>query len=142
MVSAPPVPPLRPPSAITPAKVSLALVRVSAWPPSATVPLPDRLVIDAPDVVPEMSNAPLAATALALIDPAPANARVAPVSIVVSPVYVFTPDRTSTPPACSRLPLPEITPAKVPPPVLTSAALSRTLPPSAPPPDKPLIAWL
>ena len=75
----PPAPP------ITPANVEDWLVSVSVFDPSVTPPDPDSVAIEAPLVVPEISNVPLSATPLDnAIDPAPASARV-PAVIVVAP---------------------------------------------------------
>jgi len=88
MVRLPNVPPESPPSAITPEKVPLALVRVRVWPPSATAPEPDRLMIEALIRAPEVSNVPFAITPeeLAIEPVVPPRASVAPVLMVVDPV--------------------------------------------------------
>ncbi len=87
MVSAPPVPPERPPSASTPENTPDALVRVSVWAPSATPPDPFSVMIDAPAAVPEMSKLPLSITfEESEIDPAPLSSRSPVGSIVVAPV--------------------------------------------------------
>ena len=89
IVRPPPAPPM------TPLKVPFgppwALVRVSVWPPSATEPVPFKVVMLAPAVVPEMSNVPLSVTPeldapkeLAML-PVPLRARVAPAPILVVP---------------------------------------------------------
>ena len=81
-------PPKTPPPAITPEKVPEALVSVSVWPPlpSETPPAPVRVMIDAPPIVPEMSNVPLSMTlAESAIEPVPFSRKAAPVSIVVTP---------------------------------------------------------
>ena len=70
------------------------------------VPLPDRLVIDEPDVAPEISNVPLFTTPLLLaIDPLPDSATVEPEEIDVAPakVFVFVKDKTP-PPETTTLP--------------------------------------
>ena len=72
---------------VTPAKVVLPAVIVSALLPSRVEPLPDRVLIEAPVVVPVMSNTPLAATPEEVATlPVPVSARVAPELIVVAPV--------------------------------------------------------
>ncbi|CAB4816330.1 unannotated protein [freshwater metagenome] len=85
----PAVPPEIPPSAITPLNVLLALVRVNAFEPSFTLPKPtslDKVLIDAPEVVPDISNVALSVTPLeARILPAPVIAKV-PAVMVVDPV--------------------------------------------------------
>ena len=85
----PPVPPDIPPSAITPLNVPLALVRVNAFEPSLMLPIPtslDRVLIDVPVVVPDISNEALLITPLeARMLPAPVIAKV-PTVIVVEPV--------------------------------------------------------
>ena len=87
MVKPPPVPPNRPPSASTPAKVPEALVSVRVWAPSETPPAPVRVVIAAPAVVPEMSKTPLSITFEELaIEPAPVSKKTPAASMVVVPV--------------------------------------------------------
>ena len=54
----PAVPPPMPPSAMTPSNCVEALVTVSVFEPSATLPVPSRVWIEAPVVVCEMSNVP------------------------------------------------------------------------------------
>ena len=77
-----------PPSAITPLKVVLALLSVRVWAPSLTLPTPapllDKVLIDAPALVPEISKVPLAATLLEVaILPLPLKAKVPPLMVVV-----------------------------------------------------------
>ena len=83
------MPPDIPPSAITPLNVPLALVRVNAFEPSLMLPIPtslDRVLIDVPVVVPDISNEALLITPLeARMLPAPVIAKV-PTVIVVEPV--------------------------------------------------------
>ena len=77
----PPVPP------IAPLYIPDALVKVNVFEPKVVVPLPDRDWMDVPEVVPEISNAPLLATPLLVaIDPLPDNANVEPLPIDVPPV--------------------------------------------------------
>ena len=65
--------------------------------PKVTVPAPDKVTIDAPEVVPEISNVPLAATLDEdAIAPEVLSAKV-PKEIVVVPVYVLAPDNVSVP---------------------------------------------
>jgi hypothetical protein len=69
-----------------PAKVPEPLVRVRVFDPRVTPPAPDRVTIDAPDVVPEMEKVPPSETPLELaIEPEPERARV-PELMVVGPV--------------------------------------------------------
>ena len=77
----PPVPPMTPPKVVEPAVI------VSVCAPSETPPVPDRVLIDAPAEVPEMSNVPLSATPeeVAML-PVPMRARVAPLLMLVAPV--------------------------------------------------------
>ena len=76
----PPLPPIAPEKAVE------ALVRVSVCAPRATLPEPDRVLIEAPDVVPEISKMPLSVTPLdEAILPVPVSASVPPL-IVVAPV--------------------------------------------------------
>ena len=80
-----------PPSAITPLKVVLALLSVRVWAPSLTLPTPapllDKVLIDAPALVPEISKVPLAATLLEVaMLPVPVNASVVLAPTVVAPV--------------------------------------------------------
>jgi len=73
---------------ITPAKVSAALVMVRVLLPSTTEPelLPDRLMIEAPDVVPLISKVALLIRLLEVaMEPVPVKDRV-PADIVVVPV--------------------------------------------------------
>src|SRR6185503_10500288 len=95
------VPPetIKPPApSVAPSKLPLALVSVKLFAPSATVPLPVNVVIEAPAVVPEISNVPLLATPLdAATLPAPDRASVLPLSTVVAPVKVFTPVNMTAP---------------------------------------------
>ena len=71
---------------IPPANVPLALVRVSALLPSATVPVPVSALMEAPLVVAEMSNVPASATPdEEAIAPEPDSASVPPL-MVVAPV--------------------------------------------------------
>ena len=77
-----------PPSAITPLKVVLALLSVRVWAPSLTLPTPapllDKVLIDAPALVPEISKVPLAATLLEVaMLPVPLKAKVPPLMVVV-----------------------------------------------------------
>ena len=75
----PPEPPISPPN------VPAALVSVSVWLPSVTMPAPDRFLIEAPAVVAEMSKVPLSITPLELaMLPAPDRAS-PPALIVVAP---------------------------------------------------------
>ncbi len=70
-----------------PSKLSCPAVIVRGWLPSATVPVPARLRIDAPEAVPAMSSVPLSMTRdEAAMLPAPVSARVAPGAMVVTPV--------------------------------------------------------
>ncbi len=63
---------------MTPAKVSDAAVKVRVLPPSATVPAPKRLLIDAPLVAPEMSKVPSTSTREDwAIEPAPVRDKIA-----------------------------------------------------------------
>ena len=89
-----------------------AFDRVSVLVPKATPPAPDRLTIEAPLVVAEISNAPVAATEELAILPPPDSARVPPV-IVVMPKNVLTPVRVSVPVVRARPPVPLSTPPKV-----------------------------
>ena len=76
-----------PVSWMTPLKVVLALESVSVLLPKATVPAPDKVTIDAPEVVPEISNVPLAATLDDdAIAPEVLSAKVAPLLTIVAPV--------------------------------------------------------
>ena len=60
-------------------------VRVSA--PRLTTPDPDRVMIEAPALVPEISNVPLSATSdESAMEPVPVSSRLAPESIRVTPV--------------------------------------------------------
>ena len=83
------MPPDIPPSAMTPLNVPLALVRVNAFDPNLTLPKPtslDRVLIDVPVVVPDISNDALLVTPLeARMLPAPVIAKV-PAVMVVEPV--------------------------------------------------------
>jgi hypothetical protein len=64
-----------------------ALLSVSVLPPKVTVPPPDRLPIDAPAVVPWMSNVPLSATfEVPEILPVVVTFNAAPLPMVVAPV--------------------------------------------------------
>jgi hypothetical protein len=105
---------LKPPApVITPPKVLTALVRVRVLPPKVTVPLPERSVTDAPEVVWLMSNVPEAAMLEELaIDPPAESASVALELIVVVPVYVFIPAVVNVPEPTLKLPAPAITPEK------------------------------
>ena len=86
IVRPPPVPP-KPPSAIMPENVPDALVSVSVCAPSETPPAPDKVMIDAPAVVPKISNWPLSITfEESAIEPVPFSRKAAPGSIVVVPV--------------------------------------------------------
>ena len=86
-VSVPPETVIPPVPEATPSKVVLPAVMVSVRAPSTAEPLPDNVVIEAPDVVPEMSNTPLSATPDEVaIAPVPVSDKVAPELIVVSPV--------------------------------------------------------
>ena len=70
-----------------PENVPDAVVSVKDLPPSVTAPPPDKLVIEAPIVLPEISNVPLSATPDDdAIAPLPFNASVAPELIDVAPV--------------------------------------------------------
>ncbi len=87
MVNPPPVPPKRPPSAITPEKVPEALVSVSVCAPSEATPAPSSVVIEVPAAVPDMSKVPLSMTSAELeIEPAPVSASKPAASMVVVPV--------------------------------------------------------
>ena len=72
---------------ITPANVVLPAVMVSGLAPSVVEPLPASVVMEAPDVVVEISNTPLSVTpedeAMA---PDPVRVSVAPELMVVRPV--------------------------------------------------------
>src|SRR6185503_15803454 len=120
----PPAPPM------TPAKLPDALVRVSVLVPRATLPEPDKVLMNAPELVPEISKVPLSTTPLdeAML-PAPASASVPP-EMVVAPVYVLTPDRVSVPAVSVTPPLPPIEPAKLPAALVSVSVLvpSATLP--------------
>ena len=77
-----------PPSAITPLKVVLAAVIMRVLDPSLTLPTPapllDKVLIDAPALVPEISKVPLAATLLEVaMLPVPLKAKVPPLMVVV-----------------------------------------------------------
>ena len=79
-VRLPPVP------LMTPLNVPDASDKVSVCAPSATNPLPDSVVIVAPDVVPEILNVPSSATPLdAAMPPVPVSTNTPPL-IVVAPV--------------------------------------------------------
>jgi hypothetical protein len=86
------MPPEKMPAGDVPFGPAAAAVRVRNWLPSTTDPLPDSVVIEAPEVVPEMSNVPFVATDTPLdvaMLPLPVSAKVAvPVvgAIVVRPV--------------------------------------------------------
>ena len=71
---------------IAPLNVVLPFVMLRSLEPNVTVPLPDKVTIDAPDVVPEILSVPLACTfdddAIA---PDPDKA-IVPLVIVVTPV--------------------------------------------------------
>ena len=87
IIKLPDVPPPMPPSAMTPANVVEPAATVSACAPSATLPEPIRVAIEAPVVVCEMSKVPLSkTTAEVAIEPVPLSASVAPPPISVSPV--------------------------------------------------------
>jgi hypothetical protein len=93
LISDPPTPPLKPPSAITPAKlVEFAEPTVSAKLPSATVEpaTPARSLIVWPVPLPEMSKLAPAPTRFTPLDaamlPGLSRARIAPPAIVVGPV--------------------------------------------------------
>ena len=71
---------------VTPEKVVLPAVMVSALLPSTVEPLPEIVVMEAPVVVPEMSNTALLATPEEVaMEPVPVSARVPP-EITVAPV--------------------------------------------------------
>ena len=79
---------------------------VSSLPPSATLPLPDSDWMDVPDVVPEISNVPLAATPLeSATEVAPVIFSVAPLLIAVAPVYSLVPASVVVPPWRVRPPV-------------------------------------
>ncbi len=83
----PPVPPPAPPSANTPSKVPVAAVSVRVLAPRLTNPEPETVLIEVPLVVREMSKVPLSTRSEeSAIDPAVFSERVAPASMVVSPV--------------------------------------------------------
>ena len=72
--------------AITPEKVSLAAVIVSALAPKVTLPAPANVGILAPDVVALISNVPVAVILLDVAtEPLPLKLKV-PAEIVVAPV--------------------------------------------------------
>ena len=86
-VSAPAATVTPPEPLIPPEKVVEALVRVRVSPPRATTPEPDRVMIDAPALVPEMSKTPLTSTSEeSAIEPVPVNAKPAPDATSVWPV--------------------------------------------------------
>ena len=86
-VSFPPVMTRPPAPSIAPSKVVEALVRVRYLLPRVTRPLPERVTIDAPRLVPEMSNVPLSTTSDDwAIDPVPVRISSAPALVVVRPV--------------------------------------------------------
>ncbi len=85
-VCVPPATTTPPSPEIAPSKPLLPAVNVSVLLPSATLPPPDSVVIDAPFVVPEMSRTPSFTTPLdAAMLPVPCSASV-PAAIVVVPV--------------------------------------------------------
>ncbi len=85
-VSVPPPTISDPAPKMSPEKVPAASVRVRVSAPSRTRPWPERLTIEAPAVVPEMSKRPLSLTpAEWAIEPLPRSARVAPGLMVVRP---------------------------------------------------------
>ena len=85
-VCVPPVKLKLPVPEITPAKSSLAAVRVNALDPKTTDPEPSRLLTSAPLLVALISNVPFATNLLDVaIEPLPLRAKV-PVLIVVEPV--------------------------------------------------------
>ena len=100
------------------------------------MPLPDSVTIEAPEVVPEISNVPLSTTSLEpAIEPVPDSASVSPEPMeVVAPPKVFETQSVSVPvPSTVRPPLPLITPEKI---VLAFVSVSVSLPKStAPSPD-------
>ena len=76
-----------PPSAMMPANVVEPAAIVSPFAPSATLPPPVRVAIEAPTVVWEMSKLPLSNTpAEEAIEPVPLSANVAPMPVKVPPV--------------------------------------------------------
>ena len=124
---------------MTPSKVSKAPVRVRVCAPSTTLPVPDRLVTDAPAVVPEMSKVPFThGSSESAIEPVPIRARVAPASTRVRPVKVLVPESVSVPPETVRPPVPLMTPAKVVEPLVISRYWAPRLTP--PPPDRVVMA--
>ena len=81
----------------TPVKLSLAFEMVKVLLPSRPLPAPDRLLIDAPLVVPEISNVPPSAiaTALLAIEPVPLKDKVVAAPIFVLPEYRLAPASVS-----------------------------------------------
>ncbi len=81
---------LPPAPEMSPVKRSAAAVMVNILPPRTTKapgPVPPRLTIEAPVVVPEMSNVPSAMTLLdCAMLPVPSRNSVVPVPMVVAPV--------------------------------------------------------
>ena len=66
--------------------------------PRAVVPVPDKDLIEAPELVQLISNVPLLLRTLLLaIEPDPAKATAAPEAILVAPEYVFSPEKITLP---------------------------------------------
>ena len=68
-----------------PLKLPEPFVIVRVFPPSITLPVPDKLTIDAPLVTPEISNVPLFIRGVVAILPAPERMSVAPLLMIVTP---------------------------------------------------------
>ena len=87
--------------------------KVNCCAPRFILPVPDRLVIVEPFVL-LISSVPVTLTCeLLAIEPLPLNAKEPPL-MLVKPVYVFTPDKVSVPAFNAKLPVPLITPLKLP----------------------------
>ena len=84
-VSLPPAIVKPPVPLITPEYVPLALLKLKVFAPKVVLPAPLKLTTLMPPLAPLIVNVPALATALLAIVPAPLNAKVAPLLIVVVP---------------------------------------------------------
>ena len=108
LTTVPPVP------EISPAKVVLPLLNVRVCAPKVTPPLPDKVTMDAPLVVPEISKVPLLTTSEDVATlPVPVKAKVEDELIFVVPVKVLVPLKVCVPPETVIPPVPLIPPPKV-----------------------------